>query len=254
MDDAREKALWVEMARQVAAVQALADSVGLPYIAAQSDLADPEPMHDENGNYYAETSFRWLDPDNRYWTNRRLALDDLPTNISRVTAEPFAIYGGALHFWRETSLTDGFDVSNLSSASGTGGSIVTPVHLPGSRFGMVVWAGLDGVDVGAIYRDRAFELQGAAIRLLATHAEASANRAFIPSTAHLTRREVQCLRWAAEGKTDFEIGIILSLSMSTVRFHLRNAATKLGTTGRTQTIRHAAGLGFLSSARGSRSR
>ena len=61
----------------------------------------------------------------------------------------------------------------------------------------------------------------------------------------LTRREVQCLRWAAAGKTDGEIGIILSLSVSTVRFHLRNAAAKLGATGRAQSIQIAAGLGFV---------
>ena len=53
------------------------------------------------------------------------------------------------------------------------------------------------------------------------------------------------LRWAAAGKTDGEIGIILSLSVSTVRFHLRNAAAKLGATGRAQSIQIAAGLGFV---------
>ena len=67
--------------------------------------------------------------------------------------------------------------------------------------------------------------------------------ATVPQT--LTRREVQCLRWAAAGKTDGEIGIILSLSVSTVRFHLRNAAAKLGATGRAQSIQIAAGLGFV---------
>ncbi|WP_374283678.1 helix-turn-helix transcriptional regulator, partial [Novosphingobium sp.] len=67
--------------------------------------------------------------------------------------------------------------------------------------------------------------------------------ATVPQT--LTRREVQCLRWAAAGKTDSEIGIILDVSVSTVRFHLRNAAAKLGATGRAQSIQLAAGLGYV---------
>jgi DNA-binding CsgD family transcriptional regulator len=80
---------------------------------------------------------------------------------------------------------------------------------------------------------------------LAAHIEAHGRprNARVPQT--LTRREVQCLRWAAAGKTDSEIGTILDVSVSTVRFHLRNSAEKLGATGRAQSIQIAAGLGFV---------
>ena len=41
------------------------------------------------------------------------------------------------------------------------------------------------------------------------------------------------------------IGIILSLSVSTVRFHLRNAGEKLGAATRARMIQVATGHGFV---------
>jgi LuxR family quorum sensing-dependent transcriptional regulator len=52
--------------------------------------------------------------------------------------------------------------------------------------------------------------------------------------ARLTAREADCLSWAAEGKSDWEISVILGLSESTVRFHSANARVKLGAANRTQ--------------------
>lgn len=43
----------------------------------------------------------------------------------------------------------------------------------------------------------------------------------------LTKREVECLSWAAEGKGGWEISRILGISEVTVAFHLKNAANKL---------------------------
>jgi DNA-binding CsgD family transcriptional regulator len=46
--------------------------------------------------------------------------------------------------------------------------------------------------------------------------------------APLTPRELHCLRWCKEGKTNWEIGEILKISEKTAEFHLRNAMRKLG--------------------------
>ena len=43
----------------------------------------------------------------------------------------------------------------------------------------------------------------------------------------LTMREKDCLRWRAQGKTDWEISQLVSISQSTVKFHLENARSKL---------------------------
>ena len=40
---------WSEMPALIAEVQAAGDAIGLPYIAAQADLGDPDPMADDGG-------------------------------------------------------------------------------------------------------------------------------------------------------------------------------------------------------------
>jgi DNA-binding CsgD family transcriptional regulator len=52
----------------------------------------------------------------------------------------------------------------------------------------------------------------------------------------LTTRERECLQWVARGKTDFEIGIILSISARTARFHIENSKRKLGVASRVQAV------------------
>jgi DNA-binding CsgD family transcriptional regulator len=55
----------------------------------------------------------------------------------------------------------------------------------------------------------------------------------------LTTRELECLRWTALGKTDAEIGTILSISARTARFHIENAKRKLGVSTRIQAVAEA---------------
>ena len=57
---------------------------------------------------------------------------------------------------------------------------------------------------------------------------------------------MECLRWAAIGKTDLEISMIMSRSRATVRFHIHNAATKLNAVNRSQTVFKASQLGYIS--------
>jgi LuxR family quorum sensing-dependent transcriptional regulator len=58
----------------------------------------------------------------------------------------------------------------------------------------------------------------------------------LPITAGLTNREREVLAWAAEGKTAWEIGCILSLSQRTIEWHFQQAFKKLGATNRMQAI------------------
>ena len=62
---------------------------------------------------------------------------------------------------------------------------------------------------------------------------------------HLTARELDCLRWAAEGKTSWEIGQMLGISERTAIFHLNNSARKLGVIGRRQAIARAMSLQLI---------
>lgn len=62
---------------------------------------------------------------------------------------------------------------------------------------------------------------------------------------NLTDREKECLLWAAEGKTGWEIANIVSISERTVTFHLQNAAQKMGVVNRQQAISRALSMGLI---------
>lgn len=61
----------------------------------------------------------------------------------------------------------------------------------------------------------------------------------------LTGREVEILRWTADGKTSSDIALILSISENTVNFHIKNAISKLSTPNKTAAVVQAALLGYL---------
>lgn len=61
----------------------------------------------------------------------------------------------------------------------------------------------------------------------------------------LTEREKQCLLWAAEGKTSWEISQILNITERTVVFHMANAAEKVGAVNRRQAVARAITMGLI---------
>ncbi|PLC50479.1 helix-turn-helix transcriptional regulator [Pollutimonas subterranea] len=61
----------------------------------------------------------------------------------------------------------------------------------------------------------------------------------------LTDRELTCLRWAAVGKTSWEVGVILGLTERTINFHVHNACQKLGVHGRQAAITAAFQSGLM---------
>jgi len=65
--------------------------------------------------------------------------------------------------------------------------------------------------------------------------------------AKLSARQIECLRWAREGKSSYVIGQILSLSARTVDEHLASACKKLGVQTRLQAVAQALLLGLLES-------
>lgn len=67
-----------------------------------------------------------------------------------------------------------------------------------------------------------------------------------PAKVPLTRREIEVLKWSAEGKTTEDIASILSISEDTVKFHIRNTMLKLDCTNRVSAVVRALSTGLLS--------
>src|SRR3954463_12011942 len=62
----------------------------------------------------------------------------------------------------------------------------------------------------------------------------------------LTAKEIECLKWCKEGKTNWEIGEILSISEKTVEFHLSNTIRKLGVSNRITAVVKGIQTGIIS--------
>lgn len=65
------------------------------------------------------------------------------------------------------------------------------------------------------------------------------------SEAELTRRELECLYWTAQGKTAWEVSRLLDVSERTVQFHIRNACAKLNAVSKHQATLRAASRGLI---------
>jgi LuxR family quorum-sensing system transcriptional regulator SolR len=84
---------------------------------------------------------------------------------------------------------------------------------------------------------------------LASMAHLSLSRLMVADVAvetpTLTEREIEVLKWTADGKTSGEIADILAVSDNTVNFHIKNAIAKLGTANKTAAAVRAAMLGMF---------
>ena len=84
------------------------------------------------------------------------------------------------------------------------------------------------------------------LALLAHKAFSKLIRAKIASNApSLTERELEVLRWTADGKSAQDIAEILLLSKNTVDFHIRNSINKLDVPNKTAAVVRAVLLGLF---------
>ncbi len=137
----------------------------------------------------------------------------------------------AWHYLAEFGLIDGFTI---------------PVHAPG-HFGFVTAIG-DKSDRGWSSR---IETQSERFLFL-THVFHEAVRERYPEFVDvdedvtLSTREIECLRWAAAGKTTEEVALILGISPETVRVYFKRALRKLGANTRVQAVTRAYEVNLLS--------
>lgn len=110
--------------------------------------------------------------------------------------------------------------------------------------GTVVFASLSGTNLDIN------PLEIGTLQLATTHAVTRALQLSEMAKAQrsrpeLTARERECIRWAALGKSEWEISQILGISEHTSEKHLLSAKTKLGAVNRVQAVAEAIRLGYI---------
>lgn len=212
------------------------------------DISSNDPMVDADGTILAGDLFGWLDDDERWWEDHRLALHSPLPRACRYESEPFwcnatgFFTGIPNHYLDEINPLRYFGANFKYAAA-----IVVPMHLPFAQISANCFVPMTRAetDMSAQFAELGETLGLLTRRFIAGYVGAMRTRRRIPSDCELSKREVECLRWAAIGKTDREIGMIIGLSHATVRYHIHRAGEKLHSVNRAQTIFKAGQLGYL---------
>lgn len=217
-------------------------------VAPAHDISDKRTPVDAEGSILARDVFGWSADDKVWWKNSRIALDSPITTACRFESEPFWVNAQGYRTRQPNPYLDAIPLLNFETRAMTRAAIVVPVHLPFGQIGAVSFNPLerDKTDLHDDYMayGDAFGMYARTFISSYVHAMGSIQR--LPPGSRLSKREVECLRWAAIGKTDLEISMIMSRSRATVRFHIHNASVKLDAVNRSQTVFKAAQLGYIS--------
>ncbi|MEP1230739.1 MAG: LuxR C-terminal-related transcriptional regulator [Litorimonas sp.] len=216
-------------------------------VAACANIAAKSPMVDGEGNILASSVFAWIEADDIWWKRPQMALNSPIPRACRYEAEAFWCNAKAIHSRGQNMLLGDIDLSKFSDHVGPAALICVPIHMPFGQIGAVSFSvpdqGKD--DLSDEFEKHGYELENLARVFVTSYVKVMDQRNWIPKNCKLSKREVQCVSWAALGKTDREIALILSRSCATVRFHLHNAAKKLDAVSRSQTVFKASQLGYL---------
>jgi LuxR family transcriptional regulator, quorum-sensing system regulator CciR len=196
-------------------------------------------------DYYALLHHSSLDRS----SSARVRIDNYPEDwVAELVARDLAAYDPVHSASRRTSSAFAWrDIHSIirlgarqrrilarSRHYGIGAGFTVPANVPGEPSGSCSFA----VRAGA-------ELPGNRLlcaELIGAHAFHAARRlAILPQSQerpHLSRREIECLRLIAAGKTDWEAATILGLSVETVRQYVKRARAAYDVVTRTQLVVH----------------
>lgn len=207
------------------------------------NIAGQQPTTDGEGHDLVDLlNCQELTP---WW--RAIALHSPLPIACRYEAEPFWANEQGFRTLQPNSFLDGIDLSRFADRALARAAIVVPVHLPFAHVGAVSFIPLDSSKDDLTEEFAAFgqDLGQYARTFISSYVRVMCSNPRLPSDSTLSKREVEVLRWAAIGKTDNEIGTIMSRSRATIRFHMGNASTKLNCVNRSQTLFKATQLGYI---------
>lgn len=195
------------------------------FTASAAGAFIPTDTGPESHFFFQDWPEDWI----RLYQERNFVAVDFGVAEARRRIAPFT--------WREARETRVLsqaeqDLWREANAWGWDDGLSVPVHGPGGYFGLVTMAGRN-LDLRPAQRR---QLQITALmahdRCLALHPLG----AMAAPQSRLSSREMECLRWVASGKTDWEIAAITGLSPTTVKTYVDQARHKLGTRTRSQAV------------------
>lgn len=220
-------------------------------VALCADISSGKPMVDADGIPLNSDIFGWVNQKERWWKDPQLALHSPIPRACRYESEPFWCNEEGFHGSVPNKYLDEIDIDAYfaSIKHRTPAIMIVPVHLP---FGQISANSFPPLGEKSKDISKEFEKYGALMgaltrRIISGYASVMGSANYIPADCGLSKREAECIKWASVGKTDEDIGAIISVCRSTVRYHISRAGEKLGAVNRTQTVFKASQLGYLGS-------
>lgn len=100
-----------------------------------------------------------------------------------------------------------------------------PIHGPGSMQGLVTMGTHKALTLSAVER-AVLDIMARAVWERCRTSEGFGM--FDPDRAQLSAREIECLQWAAVGKSDADIAKLVGIKTATAHFHIEQAKKRLG--------------------------
>jgi DNA-binding CsgD family transcriptional regulator len=210
------------------------------------DLASLAPLLDAQGQDVNTVAFGWDAQALGLWGSRENALHNPALRACRMESEPFLIGSdGIAARWATPALRE-VPLDEFTLRTGLRAAILVPVHLPFGQIGAGVLTGIDPLDdLAEAFARLSDGLTAAIRRFVRGYVTVTRDARYLPQQCLLSPREIECLSWVAQGKTDYEISIILGCSHAGVRYHLTRACERLGAVNRAQSVFRASQLGFI---------
>jgi DNA-binding CsgD family transcriptional regulator len=159
---------------------------------------------------------------------------------SREQEEQIAQALGAVHYWREI-----FEMSHTPREKGIYQEMVNGLRRRlGDQVFLGIWQESRSVLVDEMIAQLIDLLHGSST----LQKEDQPLSATEPQTTLLSQRELEVVRYMAEGLSNQEIGEKLFITERTVRFHVTSIFNKLGANNRTQAVMIANRLGLIQSS------
>lgn len=148
-------------------------------------------------------------------------------------------------FWEniaDTANNKTINVMQEAKQYGLRSGVSIPLHTNSSQFGIVSFATSEKQIKDSISPLIATNM---VLPLITDFFRRKQTRPNLSNAISLTKRELECLKWSAEGKSAWEISKILCCSERTVVFHTSNMCRKLGAANKYQAISKAIISGIM---------
>lgn len=225
-----------------AAIEEVADLLGMQWCWWTPDAAYPYDC--ERATRFSR-SRGWPKELMGIWRKHRIALYSPAYIRARFENLPFVSHPDLRN--RQHSCAGYARANQILLELGIASMLHVPVHMPKGRIGLVNWGGdRKPAEIQALLPHLSGELLALGNLFMRNFSvEPGGAEVVSEERSRLTVREWDCLRMLALGYREAEAAELLTISKSTLRFHVENVVRKFGCKNRTHAVAMAAQLGLL---------